>query len=152
MTPSPANASHYAGSGVSFQYPADWRLDEQYEEGDLTLNIRPDDEGTAFWSLTLLGGRPTVQSALRAVVRAFEEEYEELDSYPAEQEIAGCRAIGRDIDFVCFELTNSATVRVFRTPEFTAVLLSQATDSEQKDYRPGFDFITDSLQLRGLLG
>ena len=86
-----------------------------------------------------------MQTTLRTVLRAFEEEYPELDAYPVEQEIAGRRAVGRDLEFVCLELTNTAGVRVFRTRDFTGVILFQATDSEFETCEPAFRMMTGSL-------
>jgi hypothetical protein len=138
--------SLYSGHGLHFRYPDDWRLSEDRAGDELAITVRPDQDSTAFWSATLLFERPAVQDALRAVVEAFEEEYEELDVYPADETIAGRDALGRDIDFVCLELTNSAFVRVFRAASCTIVVLSQATDGELDGLLSEFQEITSSLE------
>jgi hypothetical protein len=148
MIPAPATPAAYTGPGFHFRYPGDWTIEEERGDHELTVTVRPheDEEGTAFWSLTILLERPQVQPALRAVLRAFEESYEELDAYPAEEQIAGRKAVGRDLEFVCLELLNTARLRVFRTRDFTAVVLWQATDEELANYQSGFRTVTGSLQ------
>lgn len=147
MLPVPAPPVAYTGPGFHFRHPANWVIEEERQEDELIVTVRPDGEdGTAFWSLTILLGRPAVQPTLRAVLRAFEDEYDELDAYPAEQPISGCRAVGRDLEFVCLELLNTARLRVFRTRDFTAVLLWQATDEELPECDPAFRLLTGSLQ------
>lgn len=149
MTPAPALPDLYTGPGFQFRYPSGWFIDEDRDPDELTVTVRPDvDDGTAFWSVTIMLQRPPVQSAMRTIVRAFEDEYSEIDTYPAEQEIAGRRAVGRDLEFVCLELTNTAGVRVFRTKEFTAVVLFQATDSELEQVQSAFRLMTGSLECR----
>lgn len=147
MLPASAAPVAYAGPGIHFRHPSDWVVDEERGEDEFTVTVRPEgDEGTAFWSLTLLLQRPAVQPVLKAALRAFEDEYPELDVYPAEQEVAGRKAVGRDLEFVCLELLNTARLRVFRTRDFTAVVLCQATDDEIASRSPVFQMLTGSLQ------
>lgn len=136
----------YAVPGLQFRPAESWQLSEEQSERELSLTLRPEGDSTAFWSLTLLFDRPDPQETLQSVLEAFEEEYEEIDIYPVEQRVARREASARDIEFVCLELTNSAYVRVFQTPRFTAVLLYQATDHEVDAFQPDFDAMTASIE------
>jgi hypothetical protein len=138
--------SLYSGLGLHFRYPEEWGLSEDRSEQELSVTVRPDGDSTAFWSATLLFDRPSAEDALQAVVEAFEEEYEEIDVYPADAKVARRDTLGRDIDFVCLELTNSAFVRVFGAARFTVVVLYQATDGELDSLHSDFRQITSSLE------
>lgn len=141
----------YHGPGFRFRHPADWVVEEGPDGEEFTVTVHPRGETTAFWSVTLLRERPPPQLTLRTIVRAFEEEYSELDSYPVEERIAGQNAIGRDLEFLCLELTNSAFVRVLRTSAFTLVILAQATDSELEECRTPFALMSGSLECGAAL-
>jgi hypothetical protein len=60
--------------------------------------------------------------------------------------LCGLPALGRDLDFVCYDLVNSATLRAFQTSEKTVVVLYQGTDHELVSTRSQLEAITASLQ------
>lgn len=151
MSPQPAASLEYHGPGFRFRHPVDWGVEEGPPEEEFTVTVRPRGETTAFWSVTVLRDRPPPQLTLRAILRAFEEEYAELDSYPVEERIAGQEALGRDLEFICLELTNSAFVRVLRTRAFTLVILAQATDTELEECRGAFALMSGSLECNAAL-
>jgi hypothetical protein len=150
MSPQPAASLEYHGPGFRFRYPVDWGVEEDQPGEEFTVTVRPRGETTAFWSVTMLRDRPPPQLTLRTILRAFEEEYAELDSYPVEERIAGQEAVGRDLEFFCLELTNSAFVRVLRTRAFTLVILAQATDAELEECRESFALMSGSLECGSL--
>ncbi len=136
----------FSGNGISFRYPSGWQIEEQPGRTESSVTVSPEGDSTAFWTVILLSRRPEVEETLETVLSSFEEEYEELDQYPVEEEIAHHPSLGRDLEFVCLELTNSAAVRVFRTGMFTAVILYQATDQEFETFSDEFTAITGSLR------
>lgn len=136
----------YSARGMLFRYPDDWMVGEESSENEIAITARPIDDSTAFWSLTLLADRPDPREALASVLEAFEEEYDDLDVYTADEPVARREALGRDLEFVCLELTNSAFVRVFQTAEATVVLLYQATDYELDTHEEALKEITASLE------
>jgi hypothetical protein len=147
MLPAPLTPDVYTGPGFQFRYPSGWTIEEERTDDQFTVSVFPDsEEGTTAWSVTLLFDRPAPQSAVRAVLRAYESEYDDLDSYPADEQISGRKAVGRDLEFLCLELTNSAGVRAFRTKDFTAMVIFQATDNELDTVLPSFRMMTGSLQ------
>ena len=53
--------------------------------------------------------------------------------------------MARDVDFVCFELINSAFIRSFQTERFTVLVLYQGFDAELETTRPLLEAISASL-------
>ncbi|MFV0445307.1 MAG: hypothetical protein ACK5Q5_17155 [Planctomycetaceae bacterium] len=138
----------YVGPGLQFRYPSGWAVEEERTEDQFTVSVFPnEDDGTTSWSVSLLLDRPAPTAALRAALQAFEEAYEDLDAYISEERVSGRKTIGRDLEFICFELTNTAGIRVTRTRDFTALVLFQATDDDLESVRDSFRMLTGSLQF-----
>ncbi len=131
--------------GLLFRYPADWSLTEERGEGCVTITVAPNE--TAFWSATVLEDRPEVAELLEAAVDTFMELYDEIDVFDISTELAHHPGLGRDIEFVCFELLNRAELRAFRTAHCTVLVTCQGTDTELEQLQPLFDEITCSLEV-----
>ena len=134
----------YQDEGIAFQYPPAWELSEDRCDAGICISVT--DGGTAFWSITLLFDRPPLKAVLEETLKSFEE-YQELETEALEAEVAGFPARGCDLGFVCYDLLNTAKIRIFRTGRFTAVVLSQAMD-EEVEQQAIFDAINDSLDCR----
>ncbi|MCB9953127.1 MAG: hypothetical protein H6824_19300 [Planctomycetaceae bacterium] len=135
----------YKNHGIAFQYPEDWMLEEENNEGDTTITVT--DGETSFWSLHLMRERPQVEEVIEEIETAFKGEYDEVDVERSIKQLARREAEAREISFVCLELVNTAFVRVFRTGRFTVMILCQATDHELEDARSNFEAIADSLDV-----
>jgi hypothetical protein len=135
----------YANHGVRFRYPAEWEVSEQRDASQVSITVSS--PHTSFWTVTLLADRPDPNDIVAAVLDAFEEEYDELDVYPARAVIDRHAAVARDIDFVCLELLNVARVRAFRTPQFTVMVLYQGTDNEIAESGQTLEQMTKSLSF-----
>ena len=61
------------------------------------------------------------------------EEYPVLDAVPALETIDGHRAVGHDVEFISLDMTNSCTIRCFRTPRRTVLLFGQWSDLEDEE-------------------
>jgi len=72
-------------------------------------------------------------------------EYQDLDSEPAGNEIAGHALTGLDINFYCLDLTNTAQVRTLETADSIYLLICQAEDREWERISPVFAAITTSF-------
>lgn len=133
----------YDRHGITFQYPADWEVSEQ-EQGDECL-ITVSGPGTSFWSIGLFRDRPHPDLVLETALAAYQDEYPDLDSYPAEDEILDQPTNGYDLEFFCLELVNTARVRSFLANDFTVLIMCQADDTELKSSEPIFEEMTKSL-------
>ena len=135
----------YQNHGLLFRYPAAWHLTEEAGEDCVVITVAPAE--TAFWTATILTERPEVEEVLEAAVDTFMELYDEVDVFDISTEIARHPGLGRDIEFVCFEMLNRAELRAFRTSHCTVLISSQGTDSELEELQPLFDEITCSLEV-----
>jgi hypothetical protein len=129
----------YQGHGISFRYPTGWELTEQ------------EDDETSFWSISLFHDGPSPKEVLESAVEALREEYAEADIYPSMARIGKRPGVARDVDFVCFELINSAFLRSFQTERFTVLVLYQGFDGELEMTRALLEAISTSLAFAGKL-
>ena len=72
-------------------------------------------------------------------------QYDDLDSEPVEDAIAGQAMTGYDLNFYCLDLTNTAQIRAFRRGETSLLLIWQAEDRDFDGFVPVFRAITTSL-------
>lgn len=137
----------YDRHGIRFRYPADWELAEQPTESGISVFVQS--SATSFWSVSLDSESPDPENMLEAALEAFRLEYPELDDYPQESEICHRTAVGRDVEFVCFDWLNSACLRAFRTSQFSVLVLYQGTDQELLETRDQLEAMTRSLTCAG---
>jgi hypothetical protein len=137
----------YEGHGIRFRYPAIWELLEQEDGESASITVASPD--TSFWSISLFRDSPSPEQVVASAVEAFREEYEEVDVYPSDERLGDRPGIANDVDFVCFELINSAFLRAFRTDRFTVLVLYQGFDGELAETRPLLEAISVSLRLDG---
>lgn len=137
--------SLYESNGIRFQFPEDWHIKEERRDGQLSIVV--DSPLSAFWTLTLCYERPQPEDVLESAIEAFRTEYDELDVYRVDPEETERPIWARDVEFVCFDLLNTACLRAFRTDHFTALVLFQATDRDLPEARPIFDEICESLNI-----
>ncbi len=138
-------ATHLCDHGFRIKYPDGWQLVEERGEDRHVVTVGPDE--TTFWSATLLFDRPDPREVLDAVVLAFEEEFREVDVHNTSGKLAGLKAESRAMEFVCWDLTNSAAVHAARTKRYTLLVLTQFTDNEQREVEAVLQAITKSLEL-----
>ena len=134
----------FSAAGIRFTYPDAWGIIEERGPDELTISIS--DGQTANWSVTLMRQRPEPRHVLREAVRAFRDEYDDLDVEEVEEVLANEEALGANLDFECFELLNCAFLRTFQTERYTVLVMFQATDHEMEEMRPVFDEINTSLR------
>jgi len=137
----------YDAHGITFQYPAEWEVNEQMGEGEVLITVSSPE--TSFWSISLFADRPTLEAVVNTAISAFREEYDDLDVYEAYASLCGRQTLARDLEFFCLELLNSAWIRAFTTPDFTALILFQANDLELTVSEPLFKRMSQSLTCNG---
>jgi hypothetical protein len=130
--------------GLVFDYPENWSIDtEEAREGHAAVTVYAPDGG--FWSVSghAPGGLPA--ELAEAVVGEMRQEYRDLDSEPAADEVAGRTLAGFDMNFYCLDLTNTAQVRTLETPTAVWLLFCQAEDREWDRVAPVFAAMTASF-------
>jgi hypothetical protein len=117
----------YDNSGIRFEYPGDWEL-EVTDDGPLTTVAVQAPDGLAFALVTVDATCPAPAEVADQALEALREEYPVLDAVPALETINGHHAVGHDVEFISLDMTNSCTIRCFRTPRRTVMLFGQWSD------------------------
>lgn len=137
-------ANTHLAHGLKFDYPAGWLVTEERSGEDVTLTAG--DEGIAFWSVTLMPGRPDPKKVLKMALQAFEEAYNDLDISEVSDVLSGHEAVGIDIDFECLELLNVASLRSFVTQDSTFLIMYQTTSDELDELESVFEAMNRSFR------
>ena len=126
-------AARFERNGVSFQYPENWQvLPERYQSGWAVTVQSP---GTAFLTVTCDDSKAGMGELADAALRILSEEYKQSDVEPFSGTIAGLPAIGHDVDFFSFDLTNSCLIRTVAIGQGVLLLVGQASDVEENFFR-----------------
>ena len=130
--------------GISFLYPDNWTLDEEDAlAGRKSVTVYS--PGGAFWSISAHPRSADPARLAKVAAEAMKEEYEDLEAEQSQETIAGCELLGYDLSFYCLDLTNTASVRCFRTHRATYTVYSQAEDREFEAVRAVFLAMTTSF-------
>src|SRR5579871_4633338 len=117
--------AHFAESGVSFQYPENWKLErEEIENGWLVTVQSPD---TGFFMLSRREDHPTSKDLAEEALDDLRQSYPELEEEAASSQLAGRSAVGFDVRFFYLDLTNTAWLRAFRAGGATLLVMWQVT-------------------------
>src|SRR5262252_9510938 len=93
--------------GIRFQYPENWKLEaDDAAAGRQTVSVYS--PGGAFWTVMIRRAGDDPERLAREALAAMQKEYEDLESEPASDEIAGTEMSGYDLNFICLDLTNTA--------------------------------------------
>lgn len=139
--------SEYKKNGVHFLYPENWHLDDiLLEEGNFAVELNSPDG--AFWMLTVSETQSPEELA-ESARNALMAEYRDLESVPTTKMIAGRTLNGFDMDFMCFDLVNTAMILAFADKDRTYAIFWQADDQLLSQSREDvFNAITFSLLER----
>jgi hypothetical protein len=130
--------------GISFLYPENWKLDESEAlEGNQVVSVYS--PGGSFWSIMIHPPGTAPEKLAATALKAMRQQYDELDADEVRETIAGQDLVGYDMNFYCLDLTNTAQVRSFDTPEAAYVIFCQADDREFAEIEEIFRAITTSL-------
>jgi hypothetical protein len=136
----------YAKSGIQFQYPDNWTLDEEKGPGNRSVTVYS--PGGGFWSVAMHRRGDDRERLAQAVLQAMREEYEDLESEPVREVIAGQELLGYDINFCYLDLTSTATVRCVERGDATLVIFCEAEDRDFERLGAVFAAMTYSLMNR----
>ncbi len=132
----------YDKADIQFQYPENWRLDEQLSNPrEITLH-RPDG---GYWSVSVYNNQVSPEELIAEVVQTMDKEYDSLETKNVTQSIAGIDVVGCDMDFLCIDFVVTAQVRVVYDGQRTLLVMAQAESREFDENELVFHAITHSL-------
>lgn len=134
--------------GLNFQYPENWKLQENYSP-DVALELyllAPDD---AFWSLLAYPAQTSARQLMQDVLDSLNQQYEGFESEPVSEFVAQTRLEGFDSNFFCMDLLVTSKMRSVVVDQHHLLIMSQAESREFEKHEPVFRAITTSL-LTGL--
>lgn len=121
-------ATHiYEKHGVRFDYPASWEIEETLD-GEVASVAVSIPDGLGFVVITTDPTCPDPNLASAEALEALREEYPNLDSTQVMEVINGQTTVGHDVEFFTLDMTNSASIRCFRTPRRTVLCFGQWSD------------------------
>ncbi|HEX3869637.1 MAG TPA: hypothetical protein VHV77_04290 [Pirellulales bacterium] len=134
----------YEKLGIRFFYPDNWELDEsEVLDGNNTVSVYS--PGGAFWSIIMHPPGLEPEDLVDAALEAMHQEYDEVDAEPFHDVVGGREVHGSDLNFYCFDLTNTALIRALATQHGTYLVLCQADDHEFERVGAVFEAMTSSL-------
>ncbi|MEM8946070.1 MAG: hypothetical protein AAGD11_12910 [Planctomycetota bacterium] len=139
--------SVFQQSGLRFEYPENWSLDEASEGG--VEQVVVSSPNTAFWHLTKYPADEELEPLFDEALAALRIEYPEMETEPADDQIESQALTGFDVNFICLDLTNTCWLRGFQVDGATFLLMCQAEDREFAQVSPVFQAMLASL-LRNL--
>ena len=131
--------------GIRFKYPENWRLEREENDDGWSVSLQSPD--TAFLMLYLRQDMPSTEEMATTALNALREEYPELEADERTDSLAGVPAIGHDIRFFSFDLTNTCWIRSFYTAQGTALVLCQFNDLEEEKNEPVLRAICASMEV-----
>ncbi len=122
----------YDERGIRFEFPQDWELEVTEDESLITVSVSAP-SGLAFAFVTTDEDCPDPDNVANEALEALREEYPTLDATEAFETIDGHPATGHDVEFISLDITNSCSIRSFRTPRRTVLVFGQWSDLEDED-------------------
>ena len=137
--------AQFDDTGIRFKYPENWQLEREESEAGWTVSLQSPD--TAFLMLCFREDMPSTDDMAESALAALREEYPELEAEDRIDSLAGQPAIGHDIRFFSFDLTNTCWTRSFYSSRGTVLVLCQFNDLESEKNEPVLRAICASLEL-----
>jgi hypothetical protein len=137
--------AQFEENGVHFLYPENWEIErEDHETGWSVSVLSPE---TAFLTLSYHENAPDFGRLADTALEAMREDYPDLESEPRTETLAGQPAVGHDMRFFSFDLTNTAWVRAVPCESGSLLLLCQVNDLELDRNEPVLRAISASLRI-----
>jgi hypothetical protein len=131
--------------GDSLSVPDGWELES--EDTDSGWNVSVQSPATAFLLLSYHPEEDDPAYLADATIAALREDYPQLEAQNAVETIAGQPAIGHDINFFAFDLTNTCWTRCLRGPTGSLLVMCQCTDEELPDHGDTLKAICASVSI-----
>ena len=120
--------------GIRFKFPENWKLEREDNEAGWTISLQSPD--TAFLLLSFREDNPSTNAMAESALLALREEYPDLEADDCIESVAGQPAVGHDIRFFSFDLTNTCWTRSFYSARGTMLVLCQLNDLEFEKNEP----------------
>jgi hypothetical protein len=137
--------AEFTEHGIHFKYPENWRLEREENDNGWTVSLQSPD--TAFVLISLREDMPSIDDVAETALAALREDYPDLEADDCTESFNGQPAVGHDIRFFSFDLTNTCCTRSFYTPWGTVLVLWQANDLELEQHEPILRAICASLEV-----
>jgi hypothetical protein len=134
--------------GIRFQYPENWQLEQDEIESGWFVSVQSPE--TAIWMLSVRQDEPDPEELVRQSLNDLRESYADLEAEPAHSSLAKYKADGYDVRFFSFDLTNTCSLRSFRSDLGTILVMYQFTDLETEKQAPVLRAICASLRVGDL--
>lgn len=134
----------YNKSGIRFQYPDNWLLDDSDTSADCQT-VSVSSPGGAFWSVSRHTRLADTKELAQTVVEAMRGEYAEIEVEAASDTIADHELLGYDLSFYYVDLTNTAWIRSLRADKATFTIFYQAEDHELSEIQAVMQAMTISF-------
>jgi hypothetical protein len=131
--------------GIRFQYPENWVLERQDTDAGWTVTVQS--LGTAFVLLSYDAEMPEAELMADTALEALRSDYPSLESAKAVESLAGLPAVGHDVQFFAFDLTNTCWLRSFDSGTGTVLVMWQANDLELDRLGPVLRAICASITV-----
>ena len=131
--------------GVRFQYPPDWQLETEEDADSWTASLQG--PGTAFLVVSYCPGIEDPGELVDAAVEGLQADYPNLDAADAVDTLAGQPALGADVNFVHFDLTNTCWIRAVPAADGALLVMAQCTDEELQDQGEALKAIMATLSI-----
>jgi hypothetical protein len=138
-------SKHFNEDGVSFSYPANWTLERENGEEGWSLSVQSPD--TAFVIVCCDRGMPTTEDVVETALEALQTDYPDLEAEECRDVLAGQPAIGHNVQFISFDLTNTCWIRSFYSDAGTILVMCQTSDLEMEQNEPVLRAICASLAV-----
>lgn len=138
-------SSRFDFEGVRFQFPENWRLEREDAEDGWTVSVQSPE--TAFMMVTMREDMPSVNEVAETALETLREDYPELEAEECVESVAGQPAVGHDIRFFSFDLTNTCWTRCFYCARGTVLVLCQTNDMESDINEPVLKAMCASLEI-----
>jgi hypothetical protein len=139
--------STFERDGIRFQYPANWSLEVDDEEGEEGWAIALQSPETAFLQVSLRPDANDPAELADQLLEALKSEYKELDATNAVETFAGQLAIGHDLDFLTIDTAILCWTRCVETPAGPLAVLCQVSEYDRSRNEPVLRAICASLSI-----
>ncbi len=136
--------SEYNKSGIRFQYPDNWQLDDTAASADCQTASVYSPSG-AFWTVSRHSRLADTKELAKAAVEALRGEYAKIEVEDAAETLADHELVGYDISFYYVDLTSTAAVRSLRADKSIFIIFYQAEDRELAKIQTVMQAMTISL-------